>query len=70
MIIYGKKPQSGSVLKVYDNDRNEIEIPAIMGKGGYSPVKNVDYFTEADKAEMVSAVISALPRYNGEVEDV
>ena len=37
------------------------------GKDGKTPVKGVDYFTEADKAEMVSAVISALPVYNGEV---
>ena len=31
------------------------------GKAGYTPQKNVDYWTEADKAEMVSAVIAALP---------
>ena len=37
------------------------------GDDGYTPVKGKDYFTEADKAEMVSAVISALPKYNGEV---
>lgn len=37
------------------------------GENGYTPIKNKDYFTEADKAEMVSAVIAALPKYNGEV---
>ena len=37
------------------------------GKDGKTPVKGEDYFTEADKSEMVSAVISALPKYNGEV---
>ena len=36
------------------------------GKDGYTPVKGVDYFNEADKTEMVNAVISALPVYNGE----
>ena len=40
------------------------------GKAGYAPVKGKDYFTEADKAEMVAAVIAALPIYNGEVVDV
>lgn len=40
------------------------------GKDGKTPVKGTDYFTEADKAEMVSAVISALPVYNGEVVSV
>lgn len=37
------------------------------GADGKTPVKYVDYFTEADKTEMVSAVIAALPKYNGEV---
>lgn len=40
------------------------------GADGYTPVKYKDYFTESDKAEMVSAVISALPKYNGEVVSV
>ena len=40
------------------------------GVDGYSPVRGKDYWTEADKAEMVSAVISALPIYNGEVVEV
>ena len=37
------------------------------GKDGYTPIKGIDYFTEADKAEMVSDVIERLPVYNGEV---
>ena len=40
------------------------------GKDGKTPVKGVDYYTEADKAEMVAAVIAALPVYKGEVETV
>ena len=46
-------------------DGAEIPIPAIQGK---TPEKGVDYFTEADKQELVAAVIAALPVYNGEVE--
>lgn len=38
--------------------------------GEFTPVKGEDYFTEDDKAEMVSAVIAALPKYNGEVVTV
>lgn len=34
---------------------------------GTTPVKGTDYFTAADKAEMVNAVIAALPVYAGEV---
>lgn len=39
------------------------------GDPGYTPVRGTDYWTDADKAEMVSAVIAALPVYNGEVAD-
>lgn len=38
------------------------------GKDGKTPVKGEDYFTEEEKGEFVSAVIAALPVYNGEVE--
>lgn len=37
------------------------------GQDGHTPVKGTDYFTDADKAEMVSAVIAQLPVYAGEV---
>ena len=37
------------------------------GKDGYTPIKGKDYYTDADKTEMVQAVISELPVYNGEV---
>ena len=40
------------------------------GKGGYTPIKGTDYWTPEDKAEMVNDVISALPKYNGEVVSV
>ena len=31
------------------------------GAAGHTPIKGVDYYTEADKAEMVDAVIAKLP---------
>lgn len=37
------------------------------GADGKTPVKGTDYFTPTDKDEMVNAVISALPKYAGEV---
>ena len=37
------------------------------GTDGKTPVKGTDYFTAADKTEMVNAVISALPKYTGGV---
>lgn len=35
------------------------------GPAGYTPVKGTDYYTEADKAEMVNLVLAALPVWNG-----
>jgi hypothetical protein len=32
---------------------------------GDTPVKGVDYYTEADKEEMVDLVLAALPEWNG-----
>ena len=40
------------------------------GKDGKTPVKGEDYFTAAEKAEMVNEVLAALPVYNGEVAEV
>ena len=37
------------------------------GADGYTPVKGTDYWTDADKADMVADVIAALPVYDGEV---
>ena len=39
-----------------------------QGQDGHTPVRGVDYWTSADKSEIVDDVISALPTYNGEVE--
>lgn len=35
------------------------------GAPGKTPVKGTDYYTEADKTEMVNAVLSALPTWTG-----
>lgn len=35
------------------------------GTDGYTPVKGTDYFTEADKTELVNAVLAALPMWEG-----
>lgn len=38
------------------------------GADGKTPVKGTDYFTNAEKAEFVTAVVAALPKYRAEVE--
>jgi hypothetical protein len=45
-------------------------INGSKGSNGDTPIKGKDYFTDADKADMVNDVISALPKYNGEVVSV
>ena len=44
-----------------------VSIRGAAGAAGVTPVKGTDYFTDGEKAEMVSAVIAALPVYAGEV---
>lgn len=39
------------------------------GPNGETPKRGVDYWTEADKQEIVAATVAALPVYNGEVQD-
>ena len=36
-------------------------VPAIKGDPGTTPVKGVDYYTDADKQEMVQLVLAAIP---------
>jgi hypothetical protein len=45
-------------------------IPGVQGPAGYTPVRGTDYWTDADVADMVTSVIAALPKYNGEVVEV
>lgn len=44
----------------------------ILGAGppGKTPVKGVDYWTTADREQLVAETLAALPMYSGEVEDV
>lgn len=67
---------SGTSSANLKGDKGETGAPGAdgkdgtNGKDGYTPIKGKDYFTSADKTEMVNAVISALPKYNGEVATV
>ena len=35
------------------------------GEDGYTPIKGTDYYTEADKTEMVNSVLASLPTWDG-----
>ena len=55
----------GAIIRVRMPDGKVVGIPAIKGDPGYTPEKGKDYYTEADKAEMVAAVLAALPAAEG-----
>lgn len=40
------------IMKIKQPDGSIVEVPMGKGADGYTPVKGVDYFTEADKAEI------------------
>lgn len=59
-------PGSGSGGKVDPEEVERIveeyltENPPAAGKDGYTPIKGIDYYTEADKKEMTAAVMADL----------
>ena len=54
---------NGAVITI--TDKNGTTHATI--RNGAKPVKGTDYWTEADRTQMVADVIAALPVYNGEV---
>lgn len=75
----GKSPTVSVSKKRLSDGRMEATVGVINADGssqsatvtdGKTPAKGIDYNTEADKQEMVTAVLAALPVYNGEVAEV
>ena len=56
-------PATASMGGTAENPILNLGIP--QGNAGNTPVKGTDYFTEADKTELVNAVIAALPAAEG-----
>lgn len=54
-------------LKGEKGDKGDKGDNGAAGADGKTPVKGVDYFTDADKAELVEDVLEALPTYDGTV---
>ena len=62
----------GPLSKLDTKNKNNLvaainEVLSASGEPGYSPVRGVDYWTQADKAAIVADTLAALPTYNGEV---
>lgn len=64
--LKAKFDEGGVALKEYIN---AVLLPELERIADNLPVKGEDYFTEADKAELVDEVISSLTVYGGETED-
>jgi hypothetical protein len=59
--------ENGYRITITDtNGTNTVDLK--NGKDAYTPTKGVDYWTKADKQEMITDVISALPLYDGTSE--
>jgi hypothetical protein len=58
---------NGTLVEMFITDGTIASVEIPDGKDGYTPVKGTDYFTNADKQEMVNAVIAAMPKYEGSV---
>ena len=54
---------NGTVLSI--TSASGTSSADLKGADGYTPAKGTDYFTEADKTEMVNAVLAALPAAEG-----
>ena len=50
-------------LKGDKGDKGDKGNTGKTGADGYTPVKGTDYYTEADKQEIVSLVLEALPSF-------
>ena len=70
--LKGKDGQDGAKGDPFTyEDFTPEQLAALKGKDGADGQDGKDYvFTEADKEEVVSEVIAALPKYNGEVVTV
>lgn len=64
------RAKSSGIFDGTDGEDGKDGADGADGMDGYTPIKGKDYFTEADKAEMVQAVLAAMPQYNGETEDI
>ena len=67
-VVFVPNVSDSGVLSWTNNGNLSNPEPVnIKGEDGVAPVKGVDYWTEADRTQMVADVIAALPVYNGEV---
>lgn len=63
-VTNGKLQYNGSDVGL-KGDKGDKGDPGAKGKDGKTPIKGTDYWTEADKQEIVSDTLAALPKWTG-----
>ena len=58
--IYGDSAYEIAVKNGFEGTEEEWLL-SLKGDPGYTPQKGVDYFTEADKKELISDLLASLP---------
>ena len=63
-VTNGKLQYNGSDVGL-KGDKGDKGDPGAKGKDGKTPIKGTDYWTAADKAEIVTDTLAALPTWTG-----
>lgn len=63
--VVGEKGEQG--IQGDQGIQGEQGQQGIQGEPGYTPQRGIDYYTDADKQEMITAVLAALPKWDGGV---
>ena len=61
--VQGEKGEKGD--KGDKGDQGATGEKGDTGAAGHTPVKGIDYWTDADKTEIVNSVLAALPSAEG-----
>ena len=60
-----KLKQNGAWVPISVGAQGVQGTAGAKGADGHTPVKGTDYWTDADKAEIVNDVLAALPTWTG-----
>lgn len=58
--IKGEKGDTGAT-----GETGKTGETGATGEAGYTPIRGTDYWTEADKTEIINDVLAALPTWTG-----
>ena len=65
VVTVTKTDGTSSTFSVKNGSKGSKGDTGAAGADGHTPVKGTDYFTEADKQQLVADVLAALPAWTG-----